>query len=418
MTTGHPPLKGTAEDDGGGNAPVPVHSPPLFRRLTSFEGIEALIAIGLWKLGTFATAYIAWALLPFNQELYTANYRYGDRIPTSFAASLDTWDSQHYIRLAERGYEEGLLSNAFGPLYPLLIRVTNLVTGDSIVSGLLVANVASAAALYLLYLLVSRRWNREMAFATLLLCMAFPTAFFLNLIYTEALFLLLMVVVFYALYERSLWLAAAAAFLLPLLRVPGLVAIVPMLWVLGGDALRLSLEGPRLRFGGFRWSNELLYLLAPVAGFAAYLVWMHVEAGNAFVAMDTEKQFISHRALENVLRPDELLADFFRSSYSVHNYLDSVIDRIFFVAFVVSLPVVYRNVDKPMFLFYLVIGLQPLLGSFMSYTRLLMVAFPLFIAWAVQFARWEPRLTYAVAYPMLLVQSVFLALHVNSNWVA
>jgi hypothetical protein len=265
---------------------------------------------------------------------------------------------------------------------------------------------------------VSRRWNREVAFATLLLCMAFPTAFFLNLIYTEALFLLLLVVLFYALYERRLWLAAGVAFLLPILRVPGLVAIVPMLWVLGGDALRVSFQGLRPRVEGFRWSSDLLCLLAPVAGLAVYLLWMHLDAGNAFVAMDAEKSFISARSIENVLRPDRLVDDFFLAGYSVHDYLDSAIDRIFFVVFLVSLPVVYLKVDRPMFLLYAVIGLQPLLGSFMSYTRLLMVAFPLYIAWAAVFTRWEPRLTYAVAYPMLLLQSVFLAIHVNSNWVA
>ena len=388
------------------------------RRLLAFEGVEALVAIALWKLGTFATAYIAWALLPFNQDLYTANYRYGDRIPTSFASSFNTWDSQHFIRLAEQGYREGLLSNAFGPLYPLLIRVTNFITGDSIVSGLLIANVASAAALFLLYRLVSRRWGRDTGFATLLLCMAFPTAFFFNLIYTEALFLLLLVLLFYGLQDRRLWLAAIAAFLLPLLRVPGLVAIVPMLWVLGGDALRVSFAGLRPRFEGVRWNTDLLYLVAPVAGFAAYLAWMHIEVGDAFVAMHTEDEFISGWAIENVLRPDRLVDDFFLADYSVHDYLTSAIDRIFFAAFVFSLPLVYRRVDMPMFLLCTIIGLQPFLGSFMSYTRLMMVAFPLYIAYAATFTRWEPRLTYAVAYPMLLLQSVFLALHVNSNWVA
>ena len=91
----------------------------LLGRLRGFDGIDAVIAILLWKLGTFATAYVAWALLPFNQQLYEANYRYGDRVPTSFAASFNTWDSQHYILLAEQGYQKGLLSNAFGPLYPV-----------------------------------------------------------------------------------------------------------------------------------------------------------------------------------------------------------------------------------------------------------------------------------------------------------
>jgi hypothetical protein len=47
-----------------------------------------------------------------------------------------------------------------------------------------------------------------------------------------------------------------------------------------------------------------------------------------------------------------------------------------------------------------------------------MVAFPLYIAYAATFAHWRPQLTYAIAYPMLLLQSVLIALQVNSNWVA
>ena len=399
-------------------APAGVSKLSLLNRLRAFDDLDALIAIALWKLGTFATAYVAWALLPFNQSLYEANYRYGDRTPSSFADSFNTWDAQHYIKLAEQGYRQGELSNAFGPLYPLLIKWTNVVTGDSIVSGLLIANAASAMALYLLYRLVAKHWDREVGFATLLLCMAFPTAFYLNLIYTEGLFLLLIVVLFYGLYERQLWFAAIAAFLLPILRVPGLVAIVPMLWVLVGEALQLSFSGLRPRFSGVRWRRELLFILAPIAGFGVYLAYMHLEAGNAFVAMDTEKLFISERGIENVLRPDRLVADLFLSHYSVHAYLNSAIDRLFFAVFVLSLPLVFFRVDKPMFLFFAIIGLQAFLGSFMSYPRLVMVAFPLYIAYAATFQHWRPQLTYAIAYPMLLLQSVLLALQVNANWVA
>jgi hypothetical protein len=390
----------------------------LLDRLRGFDGHDAVIAILLWKLGTFATAYVAWALLPFNQQLYEANYRYGDRVPSSFAASFNTWDSQHYILLAEQGYQKGLLSNAFGPLYPLMIRFANLVTGDSIVSGLLIANVASAVALYLLYRLVANRWSREAGFATLLLCMAFPTAFFLNLIYTEALFLLLSVIVFYALYDRRFWLAALAGFLLPFLRVPGIVVVVPMAWVIGRESLRLSFEGVRPRFEGFRWRPDLLYVLAPIAGFAGYLVYMHFAIGDAFIAMHTEKLYVSNRSIENLLRPDKLIGDLFLAHYSVHGYLDSAIDRIFFAVFVLSLPLVYVRVDKPMFLFCAIVGMQPFLGSFMSYTRLVMVAFPLYIAYGVTFAHSRPQLTYAVIYPLLLLQAVLLALQINGNWVA
>lgn len=390
----------------------------LLQRLHAFDGTEAVVAILLWKLGTFITAYIAWYLLPFDLSTYSVNYRYGALEPDSFWDGFVTWDSQHYIKIAEQGYEAVSLTNAFGPLFPLLIRAGNLITGDSVVSGLLIANVASGLALFLLYRLVTKRWSKETAFGTLLLCMAFPTAFFLNLIYTEALFLLLILVVFWGLMERRLWWVAIAAFFLPMLRVPGLVALVPIAWVLGGEALRLRFEGLRPRFEGIRWNRDLLCLLAPFAGFAAYLVYMHIATGNAFIAMDTEQLYISDRGLHNLLRPDHLVTDFFRSDLSVHGYLDSALDRVFFAVFVLSLPLVFARVPMPMFLFCAIVGLQPFLGSFMSYSRLVMVAFPLYIAYAATFTPRWPHLTYALAYPLLLMQALLLSLHINSSWVA
>jgi hypothetical protein len=228
------------------------------------------------------------------------------------------------------------------------------------------------------------------------------------------------------LYDRRWWLAAVAGFLLPIVRVPGLVALVPMA-VMQTSNYRVQ-SGSKTPVSTALWTlhsavrslkrREAVVLIAPLAGFAAYLVYMHFEAGNAFVAMDAEKMFISERSIENLLRPDRLVGDLFLSSYSVHGYLDSAVDRIFFVVFVASLPLIYRRVDTPMFLFCAIIGLQPFLGSFMSYTRLVMVAFPLYIAYAATFAHWRPQLTYAIAYPMLLLQSVLIALQVNSNWVA
>lgn len=394
----------------------------LLRRLLAFRGLEAVVAILLWKAMTFGVIYVAWAIFPFNTALYDANLRYGPASPTDFRAAFTTWDSQHFLRIADFGYQEGLLTNAFGPLYPMLIRATGWLTGDLVIAGLIVANLASGAALYLLYDLVRRRWNREVAFTALLLAMAFPTAFYLNLIYTEALFLLLLVTLFHALYLRHFAVAALAAFLLPLLRLPGLVGVIPLAWVLLTDAFR----GRTLQFWrftlprsfAFQWSPRLLYLLAPLAGFAAYLGYMHVELGNAFVAMETEKMYISDRGLHNLLHPDRLFTDFFRGDLYAHGYLNSELDRAFFVAFLISLPVVYRVVDKPMFIFCAIIGLQPFLGSFMSYTRLVLVAFPLYIAYAGLLGGRRQRLALVLVVPMAVLQGLLLSMHVTANWVA
>ncbi len=436
------------------------------RRASDTASVIALI-LG-WKVLTFVVAFVAWSVLPFNHGMRNANLRWGDRDDGSFAAALSTWDSQHYIRIAEAGYQPGLLTNAFGPLYPWLIRALNVVTGDSIVSGLLISNVASGLALYLLYSLVRQRFSPQTAWRTLILLLAFPTAFYLNLLYTEALFLLLLVTFFAALYQRRTSIAAACCLLLPLLRLPGLVVALPLAWTMltdllqaktarhdplssqgegAGAVLSLSKEGevtpirrqragkpegvqpqtscspppksgspsPRKERG---LGGEVFPLLALIAGLLAYLGYMHLELDNAFVAMDTEKMYISHRSLENLLQPWRLVEDLVRTDLVWHNYLDSAMDRAFFVVLVASLPLVWRKADVPLALFATVMVLQPFLGSFMSYTRLAMMAFPVYIAWASLLEGRDRRLAYLGVAPLLVLQVVLLSKHVTADWVA
>src|SRR5687768_3305758 len=63
------------------------------------------------------------------------------------------WDALRYIRLADKGYgATGDPSDLVGfPLFPTLIRMVNFVVGDLLVSGFIVAGIASVAAAVLLY---------------------------------------------------------------------------------------------------------------------------------------------------------------------------------------------------------------------------------------------------------------------------
>jgi hypothetical protein len=300
------------------------------------------------------------------------------------------------------------------------MRGLNVFTGDSIVSGLLISNVASGLGLYVFYRFVRKHWSPTVAFTSLLLLLAFPTAFYFNLIYTQALFLLLSDVFFTALYERRLAVAAMAAFLLPLLRVPGLVVLVPFAWVLVADALPHRSAGGSIveRLKGFRPTTRLLWALAPLAGFCVYMLYMQHVTGDALIAMHTEKLYISNRSIDNLVHPWRLFGDLFDSHLVVHNYLHSALDRSFFLVFVASLPLVYKRVDLPLFLFCAIVGLQPFLGSFMSYMRLVLVAFPLFIAYGSLLEKRSPHLMYTLIYPLAMLQALLLSLHVLSYWVS
>ena len=169
---------------------------------------------------------------------------------------------------------------------------------------------------------------------------------------------------------------------------------------------------------GFRATSTLFWALAPLAGLWVYLLYMHQVTGDAFVAMHTEKLYISDRSVDNLIHPWRIFGDFFMSHLALHGYLDSELDRAFFVAFVASLPLIYKRVDMPLFLFCAILGLQPFFGSFMSYMRLVLVAFPWFIAYGSLLEKRSPHLLYGLIYPLAMMQAVLLAMQVLSYWVA
>jgi hypothetical protein len=159
-------------------------------------------------------------------------------------AVWNRWDTGYYIVIAEHGYApshgaKGLTTQgagahiAFGPLYPLAIRVVHDVLGTGWdTSGQLVSAVALVVALTGLFLLTGLDGTTSRAGTAVFLVAAFPTAFFLLAGYPEALALALGVWAFVAI-RRRWWLAAgllaAGAFLtkyyLLLLVVPLLMEV-------------------------------------------------------------------------------------------------------------------------------------------------------------------------------------------------
>ncbi|MFI5915441.1 mannosyltransferase family protein [Dactylosporangium sp. NPDC051541] len=120
------------------------------------------------------------------------------------------WDSPWFIAIAEHGYQRTADDSpaAFFPLYPLLIRVaTPLCLGKSWVAALLVANLALAAALILLYRLTDLELGQRAAGRAVFYLVAFPTGFFLGAAYNESLFIALAVGTVYCL-RRQLWWSA------------------------------------------------------------------------------------------------------------------------------------------------------------------------------------------------------------------
>ena len=104
------------------------------------------------------------------------------------------WDARWYLSIVERGYDfnpHGPSNVAFFPLLPLLIKGVATLTGNAVVAGLLVANLAAFGAVLALWRWVRRVAGPAAAERSVLWLLVYPFSLFLHSVYAESLFFLL-----------------------------------------------------------------------------------------------------------------------------------------------------------------------------------------------------------------------------------
>jgi Mannosyltransferase (PIG-V) len=142
---------------------------------------------------------------------------------------LATWDGGWYLRIAEEGYGGQKASAAFWPLYPLLLNLGNTLTGAPVAAiGIVLSNAAFLALLIVLFKLVWADYGQVIATRTVWLIALGPLAFFFSAVYTESLFLLLIVGAI-ALGRSERWTAAAlVGAMATVTRNSGILVILPL----------------------------------------------------------------------------------------------------------------------------------------------------------------------------------------------
>ncbi len=218
------------------------------------------------------------------------------------------WDSAWYWQVTTHGYFAWTAQTgsdlAFCPLYPALLRLGwaalnglgihlgDPIYGNYVAVGLAISNVCFVAALALLWRLVRQDHSARVADRTLLLIAVFPAGLFWSAIYTESLFLLLVVGTFAAM-RRGWWAAAAG--------LAGLAAVTRWAGLLLGAVLLVEYlvqAAPpgaawRTRLRG-AWRPSGLWLALMPLPFLAFLVYLRGRFGDAFVFLSVEHQGWGH----------------------------------------------------------------------------------------------------------------------------
>jgi hypothetical protein len=340
-------------------------------------------------VGAGAAAYLPWGDPPG-----------GPQEPPGFLSYWAHWDGAWYTEIATEGYDvHAPASTAFFPVFPMILRVGASLGGGPALWGVLISLVATLFALYFLYRIAAKFRGRETARAATLAFAFFPTAFFLNAPFTEALFVASAAGSFWAAYvRRDMLLAGLLGALAAATRNSGVLLLIPLLY----EWLR-----DRQEFG---WRGLWEVALVPT-GLLGYMAFLWTRFGDPMVFAQAQSDYWG-RGLTNPLTTLEdawisagesmsylldLAPLFLDSSASPTHELcgtcaSGAVNIAFFVFFLVLMGIGFAVLPPGLSIFSFVVMLLhiltpspmiPLLGL----PRFVLEAFPLFLALGLLLAR-------------------------------
>lgn len=301
------------------------------------------------------------------------------------------YDSGWYLRIIKLGYSydgNDLVKHpvVFFPLYPLASKFLAAAFGiNPDVSALLVANLCSLLAVALLFKLIREEHGDETALYAVAFLSFFPTSFFFSAGYTESLALLLVVCFFLLLKrERYMWAAVFAGLALAT-RPSCIVLLPPLLW----EMLRAYRREPR------RLALMLaLCTVLATSGLWLYMLFLWSSFNSPLAFMKGHRAWLEGATVSGnllqviTLRPFAYLGALFEQGPN-----PNTLDPWWFLLFLVLIVLFRRRLPVSLVLFAFGALLLPYITlsgglGFRSFTRYVMLAFPVFVVFGELARKW------------------------------
>lgn len=310
-------------------------------------------------------------------EAFPEDYPVHERV---FIANDAIW----YINIAKWGYRDietvddlgccrpdcfQQSEYAFFPLFPLTLNLIPMVTGlNYALSAIIWSSLLSVLAFFCFYrIAVHYSGNSVRALYSTLLFMVFPFHYFYSMVYTESLFLILLLLCLIGIIQRRHLLTAIAYALLVLCRPNGIAMVLPLLLFLLEERQILRSSKKLLARLGIAIRSSWI-LMPGLLVFALYCYHLYQETGYPLAFAQAQAGWC-----KETLFP---LLQLFRSGV-----LYAQVNSIYTVIFL--LLGIYLSVKSSLRWSYLIIiwmGLLiPLTSSIVSMPRYISAIFPLFL---------------------------------------
>ncbi len=331
----------------------------------SFKTISKTVL--LWAYLISVVSILSWLVVPLSSRF--TNLEPAPKLSVVWV-QWSNFDGLHYLDIAKYGYGSAYTdkSYSFFPLYPYLLRI---VSGfhPSAAFGVALSLALFIFALHFLYKLISLDSNRVEARNSLLLLLIFPTALFFGSVYTESLFLLISVLVFYFARKQHFLLASVFGLLASATKITGIFLYPAILyeWYI---SKKRSLE------------SFIYSVLLPPIGLLSYSYYQWIKTGDPLYFVHLQSNF-SGRSISKIILLPQVLWRYLKILASINRpdpiFFTSVLELGCALLVILLLVVGIKRLRLSYYIYLLPAFILPTLtGTFLSMPRFILVMFPLF----------------------------------------
>jgi hypothetical protein len=242
----------------------------------------------------YQPTFPGWETLPFYQ------------LPQALTSTAN-FDGIHYLNIMDHSYQAAALIQAFFPLYPLIGGwLDDLFFHNSLLAAQIVSQAAALIAFFVFYHYTRRFFSSTTAVWAVLALAFFPSSFFLINVYSESLFLGLLLLCFWLYRCRSWTWLSLALIALTATRITGIILVVVLLisyllermpfFNATAPPLRTQFRQPH-----FYW--PILSIALGSLGLIAYMTYLAIFFGQPLLFWQVQSEFGSGRQQSLVVWP-------------------------------------------------------------------------------------------------------------------
>ncbi len=370
--------------------------------------ISILCLIIIWKVLLLLVLIASFELLP----LYSPHLLGGGMssyINKYYVLPWANFDGEHFIAIAQYGYQQ--YTHAFFPLYPKIISIIMLVPKVTVYelakAGLVISSVGFLAGLIFFYKLLKLDYSPNFSLGVIILLILFPTSFYFNAVYSEALFFMLVTGSFFFFRTKKYFWAFIFGFLASLTRVFGILIFLSFLIEVFTNKIPV---------------RKSFWILFIPLGLISYMVYLYNSIGDP-LAFYNLQLIVGEQHQRGIILFPQILFRYLKiittadlSSLFTTIILEFAVGIIFF-----ALPIFgYFKKIRLSYLFFAFFGylLPTIQGSFSSLPRYVLVLFPSFIVLGLVIKTLPLFLKISLACISLILLVIETALFIRGYWVA